>query len=169
MNNTRSAILSNAPLFLAILLISIIVVWPNIEARLAESRTYRDLAGLTPFSQVEVTAAVAIDRGAAVSGVMRKDRCSFSHGAQVAYVTFSDKPRKRTIVDMTPEDETTGIVGQSRPPSGDLESWGPWVIVWRGPTPAGWQIFVDHEDCPSPPFDQTNLFAAGEWPKGDAE
>lgn len=163
MSETKHAIRKNAPMALVLCVLFLAMTWPQIEARVAENRWYRDAVGLSPFSLVEVTHSEVVDGGLAIIGVMRKNRCDFVQDAQVGYVYFEGKPRRRTTVDTSPEDRLTGVVGQSRPPSDKLEQWGPWIINWRGATPDRWEIFVDHENCPTPPENQTNKFASGPW------
>jgi len=163
MSNTKAAFRTNAPMFLAIFLFSMVMAWPQFEAELAEQRWYRDMRGLTPFSLVEVTHSEVVEGGLVIQGVMRKDRCDFVQDAQVGYVYFEGKPRRRTTVDMSPEDAVTGVFRQSRPPSTNLEHWGPWFVQWRGAPPDSWELYVDHEGCPTPPYDQTNKFASGPW------
>ena len=163
MNNTKSALMTNAPMFFAMVFIGFIIAWPQIEATLSENRWYRDMRGLTPFSLVQVTQSEVIEGGIVVHGVMRKDRCDVIPELIRGRVTFEGGPSKRTTVDTSPEDRITGLVGLSRAPSDVVETWGPWVIRWDGPKPDGWQINVTHENCPTPPYDQTNLFAEGPW------
>jgi len=163
MNNTKSALLSNAPMFFAMVFLGAIMAWPQVEATIAENRWYRDMRGLTPFSLVEVTHSEVIEGGIVIHGVMRKDRCTVIPDLITGKVIFDDAPSQRTAVDTSPEDRITGLYGVSRPPSELIEVWGPWVVRWNGKTPDGWQVYVTHEDCPTPPYDQTNLFAFGPW------
>jgi len=163
MDSTKVAVSKNLPLFAVLCLLMLIAAFPNFEAYLGEDRWYRDARGLTPFDQVSVSQSDIVDGGIVVQGAMRKVRCDVDGPSIVAYVYFDDKPRRRTAVDTSPEDAITGVIGQSRPPSESLEHWGPWFIAWRGATPDRWEIFVTHENCPTPPHDQTNLFASGPW------
>jgi hypothetical protein len=163
MNNTKSALLSNSPMFFAMMFLGFIMAWPQVEEMLAENRWYKDMRGLTPFSLVEVTQSEVIDGGIVVHGVLRKDRCDVIVDLIRARVQFEGKASKRTTVDTSPEDQITGLVGVSRAPSEEVEVWGPWVIRWEGEKPDGWRIFVTHDNCPTPPYEQTNLFASGPW------
>jgi len=163
MSNTKAALLTNGPMFLAITLFGAIMAWPQVEAELAEQRWYRDMRGLTPFSLVEVTHSEVIEGGIIIHGVMRKDRCDVIPELITGKVLFEDAPSQRTTVDTSPEDRITGLYGVSRAPSKDVETWGPWIVRWSGQTPDGWQVHVTHEACPTPPYDQTNRFASGPW------
>ena len=163
MSKTKAAISTNIPLFAAMCLLLLMAALPNFEAYMAEYRWYRDARGLTPFSQVSVTQTTVVEDGLIPRGAMKKDRCRILPETIHGYVYFAGKPRRRTVVDTSPEDQITGLVGVNRPPSPHLEAWGPWFIQWRGETPDRWEIFASHTDCPTPPYDQTNLFASGPW------
>jgi len=163
MDKTKHALQKNACMVGAMIFLFFITSWPNIQAELAEQRWFRDIRGLTPFSEVVTGWSVVTDDGLLVGGSMKKDRCTFVQGSQVGYVRIEGKPKQSVFVDLTPEDILTGVVGQSRPPSNDPEAWGPWLIRWVGAPPLDWEIFVRHKDCPTPPRNQTNLFASGAW------
>ena len=163
MDSTKVAVSKNLPLFAVLCLLMLIAAFPNFEAYLGEDRWYRDARGLTPFDQVSVSNFEIVEEGIVVQGAMRKVRCDVVGDSIVAYIYFDGNRRRRTAVNTSPEDAITGVVGQSRPPSKELEAWGPWLIAWRGATPDRWEIFVTHENCPTPPHDQTNRFASGLW------
>lgn len=161
MNNAKASLTRNLPLIFVAAVLVFMSLWGDIQARLAENRSYRDIANLTPFSKVSVSQSLVTESGLILQGAMRKDRCEFSPGSLVAYVYFEGKPRRRTGVDTSVED-ALGVTG-NRPPSDDLQAWGPWRIVWSGARPDRYEVFVSHVNCPSPPYRQTNLFASGDW------
>jgi len=163
MVRTRQALQKNASMVGAMILLLFITSWPNLQAELAEERWFRDARGLTPFSEVEVTWSITTDKGLLIGGTMKKNRCTFVNGSQVGYVHVDEKPKQKVFVDTSPEDILTGVVGKSRPPSDTAETWGPWLIKWKGPLPLDWDVFVSHKDCPTPPMNQVNLFVSGSW------
>jgi len=163
MNNSRAVLTRNIPMIVFSVAIVAMSLWPNIQARLAETRAYRDLAGLTPFTDVTLDYAEVVDGGIIVAGRMRKVRCKFVPNSLVGYVHFDGRPKRRTTVDTSVEDAITGVVGRSRPPSKKSETWGPWKIIWKGDKPKEFTISADHEKCPTPPIEQVNRFIGGEW------
>jgi len=163
MDRTKEALQKNALMVGAMIMLLFISSWPNVQAELAEERWFRDVRGLTPFSEVEVTWSIVTDEGLLIGGTMKKNRCTFVKGSQVGYVHVDEKPKRTVFVDTSPEEILTGVVGKSRPPSDTAETWGPWLIKWVGPLPTDWDVFVSHKDCPTPPKNQVNLFASGSW------
>lgn len=163
MVKTRQALQKNALMMGVMIMLLFITSWPGIQAELAEERWFRDARGLTPFSEVEVTWSIVTDEGLLIGGTMKKDRCTFVKDSQIGYAHVEGKPKRAVFVDTSPEDEITGVVGKSRPPSNDLEEWGPWLINWKGSLPTDWDVYVSHKDCPTPPKKQTNRFASGSW------
>ncbi|SEN59845.1 hypothetical protein SAMN04488011_1059 [Palleronia pelagia] len=156
MEKTRVAVRKSLTPFV---LVALIVGYAWTE-RLPEYRWYRDLMGMTPFSEVSVSAQEIARGGLVVQGWMRKDRCEFDH--LTAYVIRNDGSRAWAPLDVSPEHGVWR--GGNRPPSDRIETWGPWVIV-RPETiePTGWEILVTHTNCPRGPARQTNTFAAGDW------
>lgn len=148
-------------LFILSVLVAYMFLLPAWD-RFRETRTYRDLAGITPFSGVYVTSSKVSEQGLIVSGYLVKERCVFD--SLSGYVTMTDGRRLRVIVDDDREEEVTG--GGSRPVSNIPEPWGPWVILPH-PLVDGqvqwWEIYAHHIDCPSDPVVQNNLFAEGPW------
>ena len=131
---------------------------------LDSQRWYRDIMGITPFYDVEVLYAKSDDKTVAVGGYMIKDRCVFDYFT--GYITDSHGIRHPVRVDDSPEAALTGVEsGVSRPPSDTAEAWGPWTLTTTQniDRPTGWEIYVDHKECPSPPLKQSNLFASGPW------
>jgi hypothetical protein len=151
-----------------------ILVLPLFNAIGLEKRWYRDLTGVTPFSNIEVLYSVVSEdeQHIMVGGTMSKDRCEFNFDVTnpVAYVTGQYGLRHRLTVDTSPEDHLTQVFNTSRPPSSGPETWGPWVIdksdvrIFGGSLKATqWEIFVYHNKCPRGPEEQVNLFAEGPW------
>ena len=139
---------------------------------LNEQRWYRDLTGKTPFSDVIVTSQVVVNNSITVTGEMIKHRCEFE--SLTGYISYTDivnggVERGRVFVNTKPEDLITGVTG-NRPPSDELENWGPWLmtlsldernLAQMGEI-LGYEIWATHK-CPTPPYHQSNLFAEGEW------
>lgn len=145
-----------------------------VTPRLVEFRWYRDFAQLTPFSDVQLMYSEVIDNNTKIiiGGSMIKNRCDFNFEVAnpVSYVTDQFDQRHRIIVDTSPEDKITGIIGNSRPPSEFSEIWGPWIIditnreIFGSPLiPTQFEIQVYHVNCPTEPVDQVNLFVKGVW------
>lgn len=130
--------------------------------RLDEYRWFRDVTLLTPFHDVTVDYSFVDGKVLTVGGQLIKRRCDFED--MIAYVTGEDGTRRRLIVDPSPEIRLTGT-DKTRPPSSESEAWGPWEIYnqYTDLTPVSWEIYIDHVRCPSPPENQTNLFAYGPW------
>tara|TARA_R110000823_G_scaffold12076_15_gene40589 strand:- start:1602 stop:2129 length:528 start_codon:yes stop_codon:yes gene_type:complete len=131
---------------------------------LDSQRWYRDLMGLTPFHGTEVLYAEFDGNTVTIGGYMIKDRCVFDY--YTGYIIDSRGIRHPVVVDDSPEVLITGVKsGSSRPPSDTAEAWGPWTLTTTQniDQPTGWEIHVDHKDCPSPPVKQSNLFTSGSW------
>ena len=131
---------------------------------LDSQRWYRDIMGITPFHDAEVLYVDADERIVTVGGYLIKDRCTFNFFT--GYILDSRGIRHPVLVDDSPEGLITGVKsGSSRPPSDKSEAWGPWTLTASAnvDSPTGWEIHVDHKDCPSPPETQSNLFASGSW------
>lgn len=130
--------------------------------RLYEYRWFRDATKLTPFYSVHTHFSSVNHDTITVGGDMVKRRCVFNNFS--AYVHDASGIRHRAFVDPSREVELTGASG-NRPPSDTAETWGPWnvVVIDKRVIPVSWEIHVDHKDCPSPPLNQTNLFASGLW------
>lgn len=129
-----------------------------------ETRTYRDLAGITPFKDVEVFGTTLDGTGLLANGSMVKVRCDFDKDQGLtAYVTLENGLSYRFPVDTSVED-ARGVVG-NRPVSGKAEAWGVWKIWYNGGLgrAVSWEIHAPHIRCPGIPETQTNLFASGEW------
>jgi len=128
-----------------------------------ETRTYRDVVGITPFHGVRVYGSELNAEKTAITiyGELIKRRCTFEE--LIAYVVDESGLRHIAVLDTTPEN--AGEV--NRPPSKVAESWGPWEISVGGEdgeiVPVAWQIFAAHTQCDSPPYNQINLFADGPW------
>jgi len=150
--------------------------------KLTESRMYRDIFMLTPFTNVVVHRIDILPSGAVILGELRKRRCTFDTQGQglIAYVLFDDAPKRRTTVNVNTEESFSGV-GVNRPPSESVEYWGPWLITYQDdqPTPDNWEIYAGHW-CPitnkttgKPYIDimtgvpilqfERNLFAQGLW------
>ena len=150
--------------------------------KITESRKYRDIFMLTPFTDVVVHTVDILPSGAEILGELRKRRCTFDTQGEglIAYVLFHDAPKRRTIVNTDVEENFSGV-NVDRPPSSDVELWGPWVIKYASdqPTPDNWEVYAGHW-CPiinnatGKPFIHTvtgkpilkferNLFAQGSW------
>ena len=151
-------------LLIGVVLGIIILVSPVVANSLQEQRWYRDVSGSTPFRGATTDYTSVDDGSIAVGGFLIKRRCTFL--GLSGYIVDRTGIRHPVHVDTSPEVALTGVeYGGSRPPSDDLESWGPWVLTQTSniSEPTGWEIYVDHGECPSPPVNQTNLFTSGAW------
>lgn len=130
---------------------------------LSEQRWFRDITFQTPFYNVTVNSVVldADTNTVTLSGWMSKRRCEFR--SLTGYVTDSNNERHRVYVNTTPEDILTGITG-NRPPSKQVERWGPWEITFsvEGYDAVNWEVWAHHR-CPNFATVQSNLFASGKW------
>lgn len=127
--------------------------------RVGETRLWRDVALLTPFYGVSVAAVEPYGRGVAVSGVMFKRRCDRVLPLR-AYTVADDGISRQAFINT----DTEGRPAGDRAPSGEPQSWGPWVITPASldPVPVRWRIYVAHQCTEGR---QVNLFAAGDWIK----
>lgn len=158
-SNIRVSLKKNYPVVIAALVFLAVMEIPLITGMLHENRWYRDMMNITPFHNEAVHTSKITDEGIELTGELVKRRCTFYD--LIGYVTFEDQPKQR--VEVIPESNKG-----SRPPSEDAEAWGPWLVAYVGkPVPDGWQIYVDHIKCPTPPKSQTNLFIKGEWENSD--
>ena len=124
---------------------------------ISETRWWRDVTELTPFSNVVVSSQKIVPTGLELMGTMRKRRCEFL--GLDAYVTLHGV-RYRTAIDTKPEDAERP--SGSRAPTRGPQAWGPWIIKWSVPVPQAWSIWARHK-CPGEDTPETNLFARGEW------
>ena len=158
-SHSREAYRRTAYLRWIIAVLVVLIYLPGIYITLEESRTYRDLIGITPFYRVQIADQVLVPDGILVSGSMIKRRCEFD--GLSAYVTTA-AGRFRAQVNTRPEDRLrpTG----NRPPSPDAQLWGPWLIsadVMLHEITA-WEIYARHI-CPENNGVSDNLFARGPW------
>lgn len=162
MSNTVKSFVNNKALLVGLLCVLVVSQIPRVESALQEKRSYRDLAGITPYSKVIVTKKVINDIGMSISGSFRKDRCTYH--SMTGYVTFKNKPKQRVQMYNAKGGIMTPYTGTSRPPSDEVESFGPWTISDGGfSNITGWEVHTYHTDCPTKPFVQYNLFAKGKW------
>lgn len=134
-----------------------------------EGRFYRDMAGITPFSDVTAEATPVVD-GIYLGGTLKKERCKFA--GLVGYITTKEgdkTTRFRVLVDVSPEEGLTGV-SSNRPVSGKAETWGPWKLWYDGSRgrPVYWEAYAQHipldpSNADSTHCYQNNLFAEGKW------
>ena len=157
-------------LIIGVMIMFLLLITP----RLIEYRWYRDVAHLTPFSDVQLIYSKVIDDNTKIiiGGSMIKNRCDFNFEIPnpVAYVTDQFGQRHLILVDTSPEDQITGLIGNSRPLSEFSEIWGPWMIDISNREifgsylkPIRFEVQVYHTNCMTKPIDQVNLFVEGAW------
>ena len=117
--------------------------WDN----LTESRSYRDLLGMSAIKNVQVTRAIISDdnRSMTVWGEITKLRCEKRKGSEVAttqdaygdwhYAEFSASAQSKSTPD-------------NRPPLGEPDVFGPWTITSAIENPVRAQFWVSHDQCP---------------------
>lgn len=126
--------------------------------RLPEYRWYRDFTALTPFHGVELISTKVISNSIMIEGVLIKRRCNFL--SLTGYVINDLGRRARVVVDTS---YRKSPASGNRPTSSLPEDWGPWQLISPFDNPVKWEIYAEHEKCATPPKEQTNLFASGEW------
>lgn len=155
MSNVKETLKHNLSfIFFAMLMISIGLLG-NIQQRLEEMRTWRDITRATPFYQVEIINKQNIENGVKVSGTFIKRRCEFIELS--SYVKIKDT-WYRIKLDTSPEDN--GSPKGNRPAIDEPQNWGPWILKWEGSTPTDWAIYAHHYCMEG---NQINLFASGKW------
>lgn len=125
--------------------------------RVTDSRVWRDLTGVTPFSDVRVLSVSATALEIVLSGTLVKDRDCSAFGSAVAYVMVSGValPAAFSV-------REGPAVPPSRPPGPDPQAWVPWVIT----SPVAWpdraRVYRTHV-CAGEY--QTNLVLDVAWPR----
>lgn len=142
------------------------VLYPVIHGFILESRTLRDLFGITPFHSVILLRAEVSEGGDSIllEGSMIKRRCAYLSAS--AYTERGDV-LKLASLDFSPEGgkDTT----DNRMPSDAPQAWWPWRVTTVLSDPERVLIYIRH-NCPNEPLPQGNLFLDVEWaayPKGD--
>lgn len=128
--------------------------------RVKESRSFRDFYNLTPFTDVEVTSKSVVESevgdvsAIVVSGTMRKVRCT--RDSIVVYTSHQVGPLvPAKFVPL--ESPATPL---DRPPSTEMQVFGPWKIVSEIVAPSYAFMFVTHK-CDGEY--QTNRFFKIAW------
>lgn len=165
MSNLRSTMRHTRPYLLIFAVSLALVAMQALSHMLAESRTWRDLTGQTPFHSVTVDDVSLDDLALSVSGTMIKRRCDIVRLS--AYVVRSSGVAVRVAIDTAPEDATRPQ--GNRPALPDAQYWGPWVLrPLDVDPPQAWSIYA-HHNCPDETTESVNLFASGDWPEGGEE
>lgn len=142
------------------------VIYPFLHGFILESRTLRDVFGITPFHDVVLLRAeVSPDgRSIMVEGSMIKRRCQFLNAA--AYTEQGDVIRLAKL-DFNPVGHDNLV--DNRAPMPEPQAWGPWRVTTILSDPERVLIFIRHT-CPDESLPQGNLFLDTEWrdyPQGD--
>lgn len=124
-----------------------------------DSRLYRDVVGLTPFKDVEITSTRVFNEGTnwiEIEGSFVKVRCTKTD-LDSAWTRGPDQVLHPATVNFSLEANETP---SNRPPSGDRLYFGPWEIYSLISEPESAVLFVTHV-CPEGPT--TNMVFEVPW------
>ena len=138
----------------------LIFIISSIIPRLEEKRWYRDTLSLTPFYEVKLLYKFTVNEGIMFGGTFKKRRCIFKKIS--AYILDSNDI-------YYPVNFKSFQNRGNRPAFKNKQSYGPWVVFNFAShiNPKYFEVYVEHENCPSTPINQTNLFLRSKWEDQD--